>query len=66
MRAKMLCLPTYLDRSVALDAYQVWTQLSRACHRGSYDLDPTADELLSWQSSVRTILGELGPGESAD
>src|SRR5688500_8649034 len=41
-RAQLLCLPTFVDRSVAVSASVAWAELSRACHHHAYELPPTA------------------------
>ena len=56
MRAQLLCLEGYLPATVARQAYQVWTALSRASHHHVYELAPTREELLAWFDSVGGIV----------
>ena len=44
-RAKLLCLPRYVDADVAHEASYVWSALSNACHEHAYELPPTTEEL---------------------
>ena len=56
---KLLCLPTYLDEPLARRAHHAWVALSNACHIGSYDLDPTADELEGWMNAVADVIAAV-------
>ena len=59
MQPKLLCLPTYLDEPLARRAHHAWVSLSNACHIGSYDLDPSADELDGWMNVVAEVISAV-------
>ena len=56
MRSQLACLPFYLDRMEAERAAYTWAALSNACHYHSYELAPTAPELIGWIESVRALM----------
>ena len=56
VRARMLCLPSYVSTATAHDAYFLWGALSRACHQHPYELAPTAEELDGWLSGVERVV----------
>lgn len=44
-RAKLLCLQA-ADRQAGVEASQLWSALTRACHHHPYELNPTTAEVL--------------------
>ena len=47
VRVQLLCLQSYLeDTEIAHEVNLAWWALSRACHHLSYELPPTAPELV--------------------
>lgn len=62
MRAQLLCLPEYLDRSLAARSSVAWAELSRACHHHAYELPSTAEELAGWLETT----GELSSRVDAE
>jgi hypothetical protein len=68
-RIQLLCLPTYLgDACLAARAAHSWSALSHACHHRTYDLAPTATELMAWLDAVAALVTAVspfpGPGEA--
>ena len=61
IRARMLCLPSYVSTATAHDAYFLWGTLSRACHQHPYELAPTAQELEDWLSGVEVVTERIAP-----
>lgn len=59
MRAQLLCLPQYADLEVARHARSTWSELSRACHYHTYELPPTAAELVRWRQDVVALIQTL-------
>ena len=55
-RAQLICLPSYLDGTLAGRASQAWASLTRACHHHPYELTPGRDELLGWLGTVGEVL----------
>jgi hypothetical protein len=66
VRARMLCLPSYVSTATAHDAYYLWGALSRACHQHPYELAPTAEELELWCSGVGAVVETLIPTPKDD
>jgi hypothetical protein len=60
-RAQFLCLPSYVEPSLARRVSQTWWSLTRATHHHAYDLAPTADELSTWLEDVNELLEVLTP-----
>lgn len=55
-RAQLLCLRGYLkDDTVAAQAQQLWSTLSRACHHHPYELAPTVGELDGWLQELQGL-----------
>lgn len=59
MRAQLLCLREYSDRSLAGQVESAWAALSGACHYHSYDVEPTAGELRTWHRQVTDVCDAL-------
>lgn len=55
-RAQLLCLRSFVDRSLALRADATWAALSRACHDHPYELPPTASELAGWFETTEELV----------
>ena len=55
-RSQLLCLRSFIDRSLALRAGAVWSALSRACHDHPYELPPTAAELAGWFETTEHLV----------
>jgi len=62
-RAQLLCLRSFVDRSLALRADAAWTALSRACHDHPYELAPTAGELATWFETTEALVREIRRAE---
>lgn len=60
-RAQFICLPSYLEPSLARRVSQAWISLTQATHHHAYDLAPTADELSAWIDDVSELLDHLTP-----
>jgi hypothetical protein len=55
-RTKLICLQSELDDvTLAEEVAHAWWALTAACHRRTYDLAPTADELQRWLETGRQI-----------
>jgi hypothetical protein len=63
--AKLLCLRGATDAETARRARAVWVLLCLGCHYHQYDLGPTREEVLAWQTEVAAVVGLLR-GKSAD
>jgi hypothetical protein len=60
MRAKLLCLPTYMSETdEARNVYHAWAELSRGCHITGYDLSPTREELEDWLRAVDALIHKV-------
>lgn len=59
LRSQLLCLTAYLDYGTASRAAYLIAALSRACHYHSYELAPTAAELLGWLDETAQIVALL-------
>jgi cytochrome c5 len=64
IRARMLCLPSYVSTATAHDAHFLWGTLSRACHQHPYELAPTATELDDWLGGVEAVTERIAPSSS--
>lgn len=69
LRSQLLCLTAYLDRGTASRAAYLLAALSQACHYHSYELAPTAAELVGWldetaQVVTRMAVASRPPGDS--
>jgi hypothetical protein len=58
-RTQLLCLPSFLGGALAGRVYQVWSELTRACHYHPYDLCPTIAELSGWLTTTRELIQEV-------
>ena len=54
-RSQLLCLPNFIDDTVARRAAYTHNALSQACHRRAYELPPTAGELKAWIETVADL-----------
>jgi hypothetical protein len=59
MRSQLICLPYYLDETLARQAAYTWAALSGACHYHPYELAPTSGELIRWIEDVAQLCGGL-------
>jgi hypothetical protein len=62
-RAQLLCLRSFVDRRLALQANAAWAALSRACHDHAYELPPTAGELARWFETTEALVREIRRAE---
>ena len=60
MRSQLICLPFYLDATIAEQVAYVWAALSRACHYHPYELAPTGAELTGWIADVESLITQVG------
>lgn len=60
-RAKLTCLPAYLDPDLARRARHTWHALTAACHAHPYQLAPTLPELHDWIADVEAVLVRSTP-----
>ena len=58
-RAQLLVLPRFIDRELAGQTANTWSELSAACHQRAYDLPPTAGELARWYEAVEALVREV-------
>lgn len=59
MRHQLLALPAFAGAPRANVARSAWYGLSRAMHHHTYELAPTAGELLDWHHAVDRLIVEL-------
>ncbi len=59
MRSQLICLPAYLDSSLAHQVAYTWAALSNACHYHPYELAPTSGELTAWINDVGTLISRI-------
>ncbi len=52
METQLVCLPMFIEPTLAHQVAYVWTALSAACHFHPYELGPTAEELERWRDDV--------------
>lgn len=60
-KAKLTCLPNYLDPDLARRARHTWYALTAACHAHPYQLAPTLAELHGWIADVEAVASTLQP-----
>ena len=59
MRAQLLCLGSYTDGDLADRISYAYGGLTRACHHHSYELSPTAEEIIGWLNDVAALTNML-------
>lgn len=56
LRSQLIALPSFVgDADLATRVRHVWFRLTRACHDGTYDLQPTASQLRGWADIVEAF-----------
>ncbi|HEV3382453.1 MAG TPA: hypothetical protein VG142_15925 [Trebonia sp.] len=61
-RAQLICLPRYLDETLARQVAFTYAALSNACHYHPYELAPTAAELSGWIEDVAALVARITVG----
>jgi hypothetical protein len=62
MRSQLICLPCYLDETLAHQIAFTYAALSNACHYHPYELAPTAAELGGWIEDVAALVARITAG----
>jgi hypothetical protein len=58
-KSQLICLPTYLNRSISWQINYVWAALTSACHYHPYELAPTVGELNGWLETIQSLLNAI-------